>query len=388
MSSGSRHSTIHVALAQVDCALGDVEENARRAREAIARAARGRGRPRRLPRAEPHRLRARARARGRRAHPRRPDRDRPRRGGRRDRGGARPASSRAACTSYNSAMFLDGGEIVHVQRKTHLPTYGRWEESKHYSQGAVAAGVRHAPRPLRRAHLQRRLAGADGLRRRPRRRAAADRAGVQLARAAGRHRPGGARARLGRPRALPRALPPDVGRVRQPRGRGGGDDVLGRLAGRRPLGPDRRAGPARRARHRPRRARRQRRPPPPARDPAAQGAAPRARPPRDRPPHRRHRRTEDGRRARGPARSPPPGSGRRGCASTTTPSPPGCGSSSRARRRGSRPSRTCEALHAALLLRLDRRPGARADEPGTCSASRRAARGASGPSATASSPRR
>jgi len=38
VSSGSRHSTIHVALAQVDCALGDVEENARRAREAIARA--------------------------------------------------------------------------------------------------------------------------------------------------------------------------------------------------------------------------------------------------------------------------------------------------------------------------------------------------------------
>jgi len=38
---------------------------------------------------------------------------------------------------YNSALFLDRGEIVHVQRKTHLPTYGRWEESKHYSHGAA-----------------------------------------------------------------------------------------------------------------------------------------------------------------------------------------------------------------------------------------------------------
>jgi predicted amidohydrolase len=39
--------------------------------------------------------------------------------------------------TYNSALFLDGGAIVHVQRKTHLPTYGRWEEHKHFSQGAA-----------------------------------------------------------------------------------------------------------------------------------------------------------------------------------------------------------------------------------------------------------
>jgi predicted amidohydrolase len=37
--------------------------------------------------------------------------------------------------TYNSALFLDGGAIVHVQRKTHLPTYGRWEEHKHFSLG-------------------------------------------------------------------------------------------------------------------------------------------------------------------------------------------------------------------------------------------------------------
>ena len=37
MSAGSP-TTVRVALAQVDCVLGDVEENARRARETIARA--------------------------------------------------------------------------------------------------------------------------------------------------------------------------------------------------------------------------------------------------------------------------------------------------------------------------------------------------------------
>ena len=37
--------------------------------------------------------------------------------------------------TYNSALFLDGGTVVHVQRKTHLPTYGRWEEHKHFSPG-------------------------------------------------------------------------------------------------------------------------------------------------------------------------------------------------------------------------------------------------------------
>jgi predicted amidohydrolase len=37
--------------------------------------------------------------------------------------------------TYNSALFLDGGALVHVQRKTHLPTYGRWEEQKYFSPG-------------------------------------------------------------------------------------------------------------------------------------------------------------------------------------------------------------------------------------------------------------
>src|SRR5215217_3571504 len=37
--------------------------------------------------------------------------------------------------TYNSALYLEDGAVVHVQRKTHLPTYGRFEEHKHFSQG-------------------------------------------------------------------------------------------------------------------------------------------------------------------------------------------------------------------------------------------------------------
>lgn len=135
MSAGSP-TTVRVALAQVDCVLGDVEENARRARETIARA--------------------------------------------RDEGAdlvvfpelslsgyalgavtedvavalddpvvasvveaADGIAAVVGCVesgrvhTYNSALFVDGGRIVHVQRKTHLPTYGRWEEHKHFTQGSA-----------------------------------------------------------------------------------------------------------------------------------------------------------------------------------------------------------------------------------------------------------
>jgi predicted amidohydrolase len=37
--------------------------------------------------------------------------------------------------TYNSALYLDHGRIAHVQRKTTLPTYGRWEEHKHFRHG-------------------------------------------------------------------------------------------------------------------------------------------------------------------------------------------------------------------------------------------------------------
>jgi predicted amidohydrolase len=40
-------------------------------------------------------------------------------------------------TTYNSALYLADGAVAHVHRKTHLPTYGRFEEHKHYSAGSA-----------------------------------------------------------------------------------------------------------------------------------------------------------------------------------------------------------------------------------------------------------
>jgi predicted amidohydrolase len=136
VSAGPPPSTLRVALAQVDCVLGDVAENARRAREQIARA-----------RAEgadlvvfPE-LSLTGYALGAVTEDVAMALDDP------------VIARLAAATdgiaavvgcvesgrvqTYNSALFLDGGAIVHVQRKTHLPTYGRWEEHKHFSQGAA-----------------------------------------------------------------------------------------------------------------------------------------------------------------------------------------------------------------------------------------------------------
>jgi predicted amidohydrolase len=38
---------------------------------------------------------------------------------------------------YNSAAFFDRGELVHVHRKLYLPTYGGFEERKHFSTGSA-----------------------------------------------------------------------------------------------------------------------------------------------------------------------------------------------------------------------------------------------------------
>lgn len=37
--------------------------------------------------------------------------------------------------SYNAAAFYEGGALVHVHRKLYLPTYGAFEERKHFSPG-------------------------------------------------------------------------------------------------------------------------------------------------------------------------------------------------------------------------------------------------------------
>jgi predicted amidohydrolase len=37
--------------------------------------------------------------------------------------------------TYNSAVYLQDGAALHVQRKAYLPTYGRFEEHKHFAPG-------------------------------------------------------------------------------------------------------------------------------------------------------------------------------------------------------------------------------------------------------------
>jgi predicted amidohydrolase len=39
---------------------------------------------------------------------------------------------------YNSAAYLEGGELVHVHRKVHLPTYGLFEEGRYFAAGEGA----------------------------------------------------------------------------------------------------------------------------------------------------------------------------------------------------------------------------------------------------------
>jgi NAD+ synthase (glutamine-hydrolysing) len=43
---------------------------------------------------------------------------------------------------YNSAVYLEGGRIRHVHRKVHLPTYGMFEEGRHFAPGDSLAAFR------------------------------------------------------------------------------------------------------------------------------------------------------------------------------------------------------------------------------------------------------
>jgi predicted amidohydrolase len=134
VSTGPDTTTLRVALAQVDCVLGDVAANADRAADVIARA-RGDG----ADLVVFPELSLTGYALGDVTEDVAVTLDDP------------PIEALAAATegiaavvgcvehgrvhTYNSALFLDGGAIVHVQRKTHLPTYGRWEEHKHFTAG-------------------------------------------------------------------------------------------------------------------------------------------------------------------------------------------------------------------------------------------------------------
>jgi len=134
VSAAPATSTLNVALAQVDCVLGDVTENARRAREAIERARENGADLIVFPE-----LSLSGYALGTVTEDVALTLDDPVIAAL-----AESTTEIAALVglvehgrvhTYNSALYLERGEIIHVQRKTTLPTYGRWEEHKHFRHG-------------------------------------------------------------------------------------------------------------------------------------------------------------------------------------------------------------------------------------------------------------
>ena len=137
MASRSRlnhGSVLRVALAQVDCVLGDVEENLARTKKTVGDAARQGAQLIIFPE-----LNLTGYAIGAISEDVALPADDP------------AISELADCAgetgvvigfvengpvhTYNSCVYLEGGRRVHLQRKTYLPSYGRFEEHKHFSPG-------------------------------------------------------------------------------------------------------------------------------------------------------------------------------------------------------------------------------------------------------------
>jgi predicted amidohydrolase len=130
--NGAGGAVVRLALAQIDCDLGDVEANARRVRETLAAAAAedadlvvfpeltltgyqlaGVGEDVSLPASDPAVAGL---------------------------GAGAPAcvvgfAEAGPVHTYNTAAYLDGGAVRHLHRKLFLPTYGIWEERKHFTPG-------------------------------------------------------------------------------------------------------------------------------------------------------------------------------------------------------------------------------------------------------------
>ena len=125
---------VRIALAQVDCALGDVRENASRAHAAIAEARASGAQLIVFPelgltgysldavqddvalRVDDPTIAALGEAAG-------------------EMGVVVGFVEAGRVHAYNSCVYLEDGAAVHVQRKAYLPTYGRFEEHKHFSPG-------------------------------------------------------------------------------------------------------------------------------------------------------------------------------------------------------------------------------------------------------------
>jgi predicted amidohydrolase len=134
MAEAAGHRELRIAMAQVDCALGDIPENVRRARQAIAEAREQEADLLVFPE-----LSLTGYALGA------VDGDLAVRGDdplitglAQDAGGMDVVLGfveDGPVHTHNSAVYLEGGRALHVPRKTYLPTYGQFEEHKHFRPG-------------------------------------------------------------------------------------------------------------------------------------------------------------------------------------------------------------------------------------------------------------
>lgn len=133
---GARDRTLRVALAQLDCVLGDVGENTRHARAAIAEARAAGADLIVFPE-----LNLTGYALGDVGDDVALDADDPTitalSAEAEDMDVVLGFVEHGAVHAFNSAIYLQGSSRVHVQRKIYLPTYGRFEEHKHFSAGQV-----------------------------------------------------------------------------------------------------------------------------------------------------------------------------------------------------------------------------------------------------------
>ena len=129
-----RDPKVRVTLAQIDCALGDVAENVRRVRQALTAAAEEAADLVVFPE-----LALTGYSLGQVQD------DVSRAVSDEEIVGLAKETSSTSCVvgfaeagrvhTYNSAAYLEAGEVRHVHRKLYLPTYDIWEERKHFTPG-------------------------------------------------------------------------------------------------------------------------------------------------------------------------------------------------------------------------------------------------------------
>src|SRR5919202_3966012 len=121
---------MRVALAQVDVRLGEVDANARRAREAIAEARAAGADLVVFPE-----LHLSGYALARVAGTARTADDAARLAGADGPAALLGFHERDGTRSYNSAAYVESGAVVHVHRKLYLTKYAPFEEGRHFAEG-------------------------------------------------------------------------------------------------------------------------------------------------------------------------------------------------------------------------------------------------------------